>query len=371
MGQWLIWWLASMGGGALVTAFVSRRWVWQAALIYLASPLILFFGWLGWQVIVQPEPIPVLGAMVFALAVASSFVALPWFATCLVGFGVGLVPRRWIRPPLAPVAAVAAVALPTSDWRAFHVGVENDAVAIAGVELWKQPWRPAGLPPVSLPHPAHLQQMHRFEIYDVGASFSSHRFAAGELSNGVWGFYVPGSAAVAEEEALSGDGSLRYVRRRYGPEFNASAVTLSDVATGAIYFDGKGYEDARIFEQTDGTLTLRVIERSLSGVIHIYPLEKVFRVSGSSAPGRPLTQLQGAVSEVLLASGGAPTGNTAARPVKPPFPWLLLAMALGAVIVAGVVSYLTESRRAPTVQITPMPAMPPIPGNPDPFGPKR
>lgn len=369
MAEWLMWLLAALAGAAAVTAFVSRRWVWWAVLLYLASPLILFIGVMLWEAVARPRTEGVVGLAILGLAILSPILALPWLMTCILGFAIGLVPRRWIRPPLAPVAPVAQTAtVPAADWRPIHVGLENDAVAIAGAGLWKQPWRPAGLPPVSLPHPAHPHQTHMFEIYDVGANFASHRFAAAELSNGVWGFYVPGSAAVAEEETLSDDGSLRYVRQRRGPpHFNASAVTLSDVATGAVYFDGAGYEDARIFEQIDGTLTLRVTEHQLAGVIHIYPREKVFRLSGSGAPGRPLSLLQGAVSEALLANTGAAVTSEAASPKRAVPLFTMVALALAAIIAIGVVSYLTEPRRS-AVQITPMPAMPPIPGN---SGPKR
>jgi hypothetical protein len=42
-----------------------------------------------------------------------------------------------------------------------------------------------------LPHPAHPHQSHRYDIYDIGDGWNPVRFAVGELSNGVWGFYVP------------------------------------------------------------------------------------------------------------------------------------------------------------------------------------
>jgi len=77
------------------------------------------------------------------------------------------------------------------NWRDIHIGFESDGLKINGLEVWKHEWRPTGLRPVELPHPSYLHQIHRYEIYDIGDAESPVRFAAGELSNGVWGFYVP------------------------------------------------------------------------------------------------------------------------------------------------------------------------------------
>lgn len=185
MNFWLGWWLVIMGGAALITAVVSRRCVWLVALAYLFSPLIIFAVWIMWELATRPGSGGALGMALFGLAMVGTIGALPWIATCVLGFAIGLVPRRWLRPPPPPVAA------PPADWLALHVGVENDAFAIGGVPVWTQPWRPVGVPPVTLPHPAYAHQAHRFEIYDIGEGTTRRRFAAGELSNGVWGFYEP------------------------------------------------------------------------------------------------------------------------------------------------------------------------------------
>jgi hypothetical protein len=75
-------------------------------------------------------------------------------------------------------------------WRAVHVGLEGDGVEIRSVKLWNEEWRRTGQPALQLPHPSYPHQQHRFDIYEVGAPDDPVRFAAGELSNGVWGFYV-------------------------------------------------------------------------------------------------------------------------------------------------------------------------------------
>jgi hypothetical protein len=78
-----------------------------------------------------------------------------------------------------------------SGWRDVHIGAEGDGVTIDGVALWQQEWRRIGADPLELPHPDHPSQHHRCNIYEAGSIDDPVRFAAGELSNGVWGFYVP------------------------------------------------------------------------------------------------------------------------------------------------------------------------------------
>jgi hypothetical protein len=78
-----------------------------------------------------------------------------------------------------------------SGWRDVHVGFEGDGVMIGGVAIWRQAWRRVGEAPLDLPHPGYPHQLHCFNIYQVGSVDDPVRFAAAELSNGVWGFYVP------------------------------------------------------------------------------------------------------------------------------------------------------------------------------------
>ena len=79
----------------------------------------------------------------------------------------------------------------STDWRAVHVGFANDDLSIGGVEVWKRKWRATREPVLQLPHPAYPEQRHHVAIYAVDGPAGPVRFAAGELSNGVWGFYVP------------------------------------------------------------------------------------------------------------------------------------------------------------------------------------
>ncbi len=76
-------------------------------------------------------------------------------------------------------------------WQAIHVGLEDDGFAIEQLEVWKHTWRRTSEPPLDLPHPSHPSQTHTYRIYEIGDPTHPVRFAAAELSNGVWGFYVP------------------------------------------------------------------------------------------------------------------------------------------------------------------------------------
>lgn len=78
-----------------------------------------------------------------------------------------------------------------TDWRVAHIGFIEDGAKIGGIEVWKETWRRVDSPRVILPHPAYPNQRHGYGIFEIGDERRPVRFAAGELSAGVWGFYVP------------------------------------------------------------------------------------------------------------------------------------------------------------------------------------
>ncbi len=76
-------------------------------------------------------------------------------------------------------------------WKPVHVGFENDGLKIDGVDVWPFRWRSTRTQ-VRLPHPAHPDQMHDYTIWEIPRLLRKPlRFAATELSAGVYGFYVP------------------------------------------------------------------------------------------------------------------------------------------------------------------------------------
>ena len=77
-------------------------------------------------------------------------------------------------------------------WRVKHIGFASDDLAIGGLPVWQHDWRDVGNKSyVDLPHPAYPDEIHRYWIYEIGDEASPVRFASGELSAGVYGFYVP------------------------------------------------------------------------------------------------------------------------------------------------------------------------------------
>jgi hypothetical protein len=76
-------------------------------------------------------------------------------------------------------------------WREAAIGFEIDKIAIGGLLVFEHKWRETCADPVLLPHPAYPKQIHKYRIYEIGPEERPVRFAVAELSNGVWGFYVP------------------------------------------------------------------------------------------------------------------------------------------------------------------------------------
>jgi len=78
----------------------------------------------------------------------------------------------------------------TPGWRFVHIGPEGDGAAIEGIRVWETPWIPTR-ERITVPHPQYPNQRHAMWTYRVVTLERSVEFAAGEYSNGVWGFFVP------------------------------------------------------------------------------------------------------------------------------------------------------------------------------------
>jgi hypothetical protein len=152
----------------------------------------------------SPSELAQPGQIRVALLFYGGFLAAPWFLMSVMGCAIGLALRRRYAsgasvtalptvsaaPPTqdAPVRR-AAPPRPLSQWRARHVGFEHDGLILDGLDVWGSEWCRLDAA-VELPHPAHLHELHRFEIYEAGDKPQARQFAATELSNGVWGFYT-------------------------------------------------------------------------------------------------------------------------------------------------------------------------------------
>ncbi len=81
----------------------------------------------------------------------------------------------------------------TPGWDPVHVGLEGAALSIGGINPWmhSKEWQLVQDEHIVVPHPAYPHERHRAWVYEITSSGQTTRFAAAELSNGVWGFYVP------------------------------------------------------------------------------------------------------------------------------------------------------------------------------------
>ncbi len=59
---------------------------------------------------------------------------------------------------------------------------------LGGVNVWAKPWKTQGEAAVLAKHPWYPDQEHRLGRYFIEAGGTTHEFAAGEVSPGVWLF---------------------------------------------------------------------------------------------------------------------------------------------------------------------------------------
>jgi len=83
----------------------------------------------------------------------------------------------------------------TPGWRFISIGFERERVSVAGVNPWGLKWRSLQEPPIVVAHPDWPLERHQMFVYELDSPRGPIKFAAGEFSNGVWGFYVPDSDA--------------------------------------------------------------------------------------------------------------------------------------------------------------------------------
>ena len=201
-----------------------------------------------------------------------------------------------LEPPRpAPAAAPTPRHEPPSGWQAAHVGTERDGLLLDGLDVWATPWQAEAGPALFLPHPAHPSQRHSFTVYSINDGSRATRFAAAELSNGVWGFYrwiVPGDAP----EGHSSDGSLRYTHD-YGELVNgrydavSPVATLHDARTGEPLFDGKAWFASRVVPRPDGSLHLLLEQGGSQTLFRINAQRGSFHDVLKPEAERPLREL--------------------------------------------------------------------------------
>jgi hypothetical protein len=79
----------------------------------------------------------------------------------------------------------------TPGWEHVAIGLEGDKVSLSGLNPWQLKWHALEEPPITVAHPSYPHQRHPMWVYELHTEGKTVKFAAGEFSNGVWGFYVP------------------------------------------------------------------------------------------------------------------------------------------------------------------------------------
>lgn len=74
-------------------------------------------------------------------------------------------------------------------WRLVSIDFEGRSVDIGGVNPWNCEWVPTH-GKVTVAHPSYPSQRHTMNTYELTGSDGPVAFAAGEFSNGVWGFFI-------------------------------------------------------------------------------------------------------------------------------------------------------------------------------------
>jgi Cysteine-rich CPCC len=78
----------------------------------------------------------------------------------------------------------------TVGWKFFHAGPEGQNCQIGGISIWGHKWVEISGEMVIAKDPLYGQTF-RFPVYQIVHGPERAVFAAGEFSNGMWGFFVP------------------------------------------------------------------------------------------------------------------------------------------------------------------------------------
>lgn len=309
--------IAAVAAPAILILMVPRRWLGRAILLWVVSPVIGYAAVLVWEAATRPGGGYGLGNALYGFMLISPLLTLPWAVLCAIGIGMGFLLRRTFRRGSPPAAVAAPPASPIVDrtppqpltmagWRSVHVGFAKDGLQLGGRDVWAETWRATADPPVHLPHPAHPTEIHRYTIQEIGNGPATVRFAAAELSNGVWGFYVP-TPNPEMARGSSANGTIRYeysLGEMVGGRYDCVAAwaLVLDGATGAVLADGSAWFRTRVDPQPDGSLFLHLSLNARDTLIRLDPETRTFRDLGAGGTDRPLAELAPAVEAARLAA---------------------------------------------------------------------
>jgi hypothetical protein len=79
----------------------------------------------------------------------------------------------------------------TPGWQFIGIGTQGFGISLRGVDPWKHQWTRCGTEKIVVSHPSYPAERHTMFVFSLESEGRSLRFAAGEYSNGVYGFYLP------------------------------------------------------------------------------------------------------------------------------------------------------------------------------------
>ena len=79
----------------------------------------------------------------------------------------------------------------TPGWRHLATVAEGNALSLDDLNPWQHEWHASTEPAIIIAHPSWPAQRHPLRVYELRTPDRTIRFAAGELSAGVWAFFVP------------------------------------------------------------------------------------------------------------------------------------------------------------------------------------
>jgi hypothetical protein len=77
----------------------------------------------------------------------------------------------------------------TDEWTLINIVTDGTPIYLDGINLWDYEWVSLNESKIHVPHPQYPAQEHSMDVYEIKSDEKKVKFAAGEFSNCVWGFY--------------------------------------------------------------------------------------------------------------------------------------------------------------------------------------
>lgn len=81
----------------------------------------------------------------------------------------------------------------TTGWRSVGMCWDGDEFNLMGINPWQHQWV-SDSERIVVAHPSYPSQRHEVEVWVIHTPHRAVRFAAGEMSNLAWAFFLPVSS---------------------------------------------------------------------------------------------------------------------------------------------------------------------------------